>query len=99
MLEYWNDGILGYGEMVKWVTCREPLGLELGAERPQGRAIGKIHNDREVRMFINEKLPLKTNIPIFFAPASRCSVPPLRGGFPVSIVPLFRVRGKKNMPQ
>jgi hypothetical protein len=29
---------LGYGEMVKWVTCREP----------QGRAIGKTHIDMEV---------------------------------------------------
>jgi hypothetical protein len=49
-------------------------------------------------MFINEKLPLKTNIPIFFAPAPRCSVPPLRGGFPVSIIPLFHVAGKEKMP-
>ena len=58
MMEYWNDGILGYGEMVKWVTCREPLGLEtcrraqvesLEVERPQGRAIGKIHFDEEVQ--------------------------------------------------
>ena len=44
-------------------------------------------------MFINEKLPLKTNIPIFFAPALRCSVPPLRGGFPVSNIPLFSRHG------
>jgi len=60
MLEEWNDGRMGYGEMVKWVTCREPLGLEtcrraqvesLGAERPQGRAIGKIHIDQEVQDF------------------------------------------------
>jgi len=39
MLEKWNDGILGYGKMVKWVTCREP----------QGRPIGKTHIDMEVQ--------------------------------------------------
>ena len=33
--------IMGYGEMVKWVTCREP----------QGRAIGKMHIDKEVQDF------------------------------------------------
>jgi len=46
---------MGYEEMVKWVTCREP----------QGRAIGNIHIDkltRKFKIFINEKLPLKTNI-------------------------------------
>ena len=34
-----------------------------------------------------------------FAPAPRCSVPPLRGGFPVSIIPIFHVGGKKEMYQ
>jgi hypothetical protein len=66
--------MLGYGEMVNWVTCREPLGLEtcrraqvesLGAERPQGRAIGKTHIDGKFKMFINESLTLKINLPIF----------------------------------
>ena len=40
--EGWNTGTmeyLGYGEVVKWVTCREP----------QGRAIDKIHIDKGVQ--------------------------------------------------
>ena len=55
MLECWNVGIMGYGEMVKWVTCREP----------QGCAIGKIQIDKEFQDLYKEKLPLKTNIPKF----------------------------------
>jgi hypothetical protein len=48
---------MGSGKLEKWFTCREPLGLEtcrraqvesLGAERPQGRAIGKSYLEREV---------------------------------------------------
>ena len=49
---------MGYGEMVNWVTCREPL----------GRAIGKILIDKEVQDIYKLKLPLKTqhsNIPSF----------------------------------
>ena len=38
-MEYWNDGILGYGKMVKWFTCRESQGL----------AIVKIHIDWEIQ--------------------------------------------------
>ena len=33
--------------MAKWVTCREP----------QGRAIGKIHIDKEVQDFYKNELP------------------------------------------
>ncbi len=45
--------------------------------------IDKIPLDREVnkRVFFF--------ISTFFAPAPRCSVPPLRGGFPVSNLPSF----------
>ena len=40
MLEYWNDGILGYGEMVKCLPVRV---------RTQTGVIGKIHIDKEVQ--------------------------------------------------
>jgi len=40
--------------------------------------------DTQMAIFKNESLPFKTT---FFAPAPRCSVPPLRGGFPVSNIP------------
>ncbi len=49
---------MGYGEMVKWVACREP----------QGRAIGKIHIDREVQDFYKLKTSFEnqhSNIPLF----------------------------------
>jgi hypothetical protein len=68
---------MGYGEMEEWVTCREPLGLEicrraqvesLGAERPQGRAIGKIHIVKEVKYVYKSKVSFEnqhSNIPSF----------------------------------
>ena len=50
MLEYWNDGIVGFGKMEKWV-------------------IDKIHIDNDLDnegiIFINNAIPLKTNIPLF----------------------------------
>jgi hypothetical protein len=50
MLEYRNDGIVGFGKLGKWV-------------------IDKIHLDNDLanegRIFINNSIPLKTNIPLF----------------------------------
>ena len=46
MLEYRNDGIVGFGKMEKWV-------------------IDRIHLDNKGRIFINNAIPLKTNIPLF----------------------------------
>jgi len=45
---------------------------------------------------INEKYPFKINVPIFFAFAWRCSVPPHWGGFPEATIPLFHGRGKNS---
>jgi hypothetical protein len=66
--------------MVKWVTCREPLGLEFGAERPQGRAIVKIHIYKEVQDLYKLKNSLQ----------NQHSIIP---SFHYSIIPLFQVGG------
>ena len=77
--------------MVKWVTCREP----------QGRAIGKTHIDKEVHDFFrNEKLPLKTNIPIFqhsiILPPWRDEAKRIYLDKPFSIFPLWRDRNPET---
>jgi hypothetical protein len=53
MLEDWNYGMMGFGEMVQWLAA-------------------KITWTWKLEMFIDEKLPLKINIPIFHH--SRCVV-------------------------
>ena len=50
MLEYWNDGIVGFGKLEKWVIDKIHLDNDL---------------DDEGRIFINNSIPLKTNIPSF----------------------------------
>ena len=47
---------MGYGEMVKCLPVRV---------RTQTGVIGKIHIDKEVQNLYKQKIPLKTNIPIF----------------------------------
>ncbi|MBW1797328.1 MAG: hypothetical protein JRJ21_02740 [Deltaproteobacteria bacterium] len=50
MLEYWNNGIVGFGKLEKWVIDKIHLDNDL---------------DDEGRIFINNSIPLKTNIPSF----------------------------------
>jgi hypothetical protein len=49
-LEYWNDGIVGFGKLEKWVIDTIHPGNDLASEG---------------RIFINNSVPLKTNIPLF----------------------------------
>ena len=46
MLEYWNDGIVGFGKLEKWVIDKTHLDNDL---------------DNEGRILINNAIPLKTN--------------------------------------
>jgi hypothetical protein len=65
---------MGYGEMVKWVTCREPSALRFVDELKSSRSgpkdlkvvrLVKFTLTGKFKVFFNEKLPLKTNIPLF----------------------------------
>ena len=50
MLEYWNDGIVDFVKLEKWVIDKTHLDNDL---------------DNEGRILINNTIPLKTNIPLF----------------------------------
>jgi hypothetical protein len=50
MLKYWNDGIVGFGKMEKWVIDKRHLDNDL---------------ENESIVLINDAIPLKTNIPLF----------------------------------
>jgi len=60
MLEYWNDGIVGFGKLEKWVIDKIHLDNDL---------------DNEGRIFIKKNaIPLKTNIPLFHPSIIPCAM-------------------------